>query len=633
MRTLPCVRRLALCATVLVTYLSGPLAGAQDADRPTQILLLSTARQSEQFSQVLERELPRRLADGIGHRIDYYTEYFDANRFPHPEYESVYVDFLRQKYKGKRFDLLLLIGGVARNFASRHRDELFSGIPVVFYSLVPPSDRPANSTGLISAIHFGPSLDLALALQPDLERVFVVSGATPADKQFERQARTEFQRFEERVAFTYLSGLLATDLEAQLATLPPRSAVYYVVVSQDAAGENFQQAPYLARLAKLANAPTYSWADAAVETGIVGGRRRDQMTEIDALSALAVRVLRGERADAIPVSAPELDVDSVDWRQLRRWGLDASRVPAGTRVLFRPPSIWGQYKGYIIGAVMLILAQTGLIASLLVQRAKRQRVERELRGSEQELRGKEARLRVSHDRIQHLSRRLLGEQEAERARIARELHDDIHQQLALLCVDLEELRADAQAVHSVPAISRALEATQGISTSVRHLSHRLHPARLRLIGLVSALGGLRRDLSTPHLSIGFSHLNVPEDIVPDVALCLFRVAQEALGNAVKHSGAGHVSVELTGGPSSVALTITDDGKGFDVERVPNAGLGLMSMRERVEAVGGTLEIQSAPTQGTRLRVTVPTRASASKRSASASVVHPDEETLGASSGC
>src|SRR5262245_32536931 len=601
------VRRPALWITTLVVCLFGPVAGAQEADRTRQVLVLNTARQTEQFSQVSEREIPTLLAAGLGQRIDYYTEYFDANRFPHPQYETVYVDFLRQKYAGKRFDLLLMMGDVAMDFVSRHHDELFSGTPAVFYSLVPPVSRPANSTGLVNTLHFGPSLDLALALQPDLEHVYVVSGATPADRGFENQARTEFRRFERRVQFTYLSGLLAKELEERIRTLPPHSAVYYVVVSQDAAGENFQQMPYVSRIAAAANAPTYSWADAAVETGIVGGRRRDQSTLIKAIAAVAVRVLRGERADDIPVSSPDTDVDSVDWRQLRRWGLAESRVPAGVRVLFRPPSMWDQYKGYIIVAVVLLLAQTALIAALLVQRARRQQVERDLRGSERELRGSEARLRVSYDRIRHLSRRLLGEQEAERARIARELHDDINQQLAILSIDLDRLRSDEPSIHSAEGLSRALETTQGISTSVRDLSHRLHPARLRLIGLVGGLDSLRRELSQPHLSIAFTHQDVPTAIDPDVALCLFRVAQEALGNAVKHSDARHIAVELTGAPSGLGLTITDDGKGFDVESVPNGGLGLVSMRERVESVGGLLEIHASPGSGTRVRVTVPTR--------------------------
>src|SRR5262245_50494734 len=330
MLTLPRgVLRTAVWATTLAACLFGPVVSAQEADRPKQVLVLNTSRQTEQFSQVSEREIPTLLAAGLGQRIDYYTEYFDANRFPHPQYETVYVDFLRQKYEGKRFDLLLMMGEVAMEFVRTHRDELFSGTPAVFYSLVPPVSRPANSTGLVNTLHFGPSLDLALALQPDLEHVYVVSGATPADKGFENQARTEFRRFEGRVEFIYLSGLLAKDLEERIKTLPPHSAVYYVVVSQDAAGENFQQMPYLSHIAAAANAPTYGWADAAVETGILGGRRRDQLNLVTAIAELGLRVLRGERPDDIPVSAPDTDVDSVDWRQLRRWGIDESRVPQG----------------------------------------------------------------------------------------------------------------------------------------------------------------------------------------------------------------------------------------------------------------------------------------------------------------
>jgi two-component system sensor histidine kinase UhpB len=222
-----------------------------------------------------------------------------------------------------------------------------------------------------------------------------------------------------------------------------------------------------------------------------------------------------------------------------------------------------------------------------------------------------AKLRVSYDRIRHLGRRLLGEQEAERARIARELHDDINQQLAVLSIELDRLRSDQMQVHSAKRLSRALETAEGISTSVRELSHRLHPSRLRLIGLVASLDSLCRDLSPAHLRIAICHRGVPPEIDQNIALCIFRVAQEALGNAVKHSNADHVWIDLTGRPSSVALTIADDGKGFDVDSLPNAGLGLMSMTERVESVGGVLEIQATPASGTRLTVTVPTRASES----------------------
>jgi signal transduction histidine kinase len=604
-------RRKALAAIAFTACILASPANAQEANRAKQVLVLNSTRSDDQFSVVWARELPKLLADGLGERVDFYSEYADFVRFSRPEYERAYLDFLRLKYADKHIDLLILIGDVVIDLMSRNRDVLFPGTPAVFYTLTPPGSYLANSTGLTNPLHFSGSLDLALALQPDLERVYVVSGASALDRRNESQARAEFRPFEGRVEFTYLSGLAMQEIEERLRTLPPRSAVFYLVVSRDGAGEPFQAMAALSRVASAANAPTYSWADAAVDSGIVGGRRRDQVAQVRAIATLALRVLRGERADDIPVSSPNTDVDQVDWRQLRRWGLDELRLPAGTRVEFRPPSMWDQYSRYIISAVMLLLAQTALIAGLLVQRTQRQRVERELRGSQ-------AKLRVSHDRIRDLSRRLLGEQEAERARIARELHDDIDQQLAILSIELDGLRSDQLQV-SAKRLSRAMETTQGISMSVRELSHRLHPSRLRLIGLVPALDNLRRDLSPPHLPIAFCHRNVPAEIDQNIALCVFRVAQEALGNAVKHSDAGHIWVELTGGPSSVALTITDDGKGFDVNGLPNAGLGLISMRERVESVGGVLEIHATPASGTCLSVTVPTQTSESAFAAVASV--------------
>jgi len=598
------VRHRTWWAIALTVAVLCPLASVHAADGPKQVLVLNSTRGDDQFSLVWARELPKLLAEGLGKRVDFYVEYVDFVRFSRPEYESAYLDFLRLKYAEKRVDLLITIGEAALDFMSRNRNVLFRGTPAVFYSHVPPASHFADSTGLINPLNFSRSLDLARALQPDLEHVYVVSGAGALDRRNEGQARAEFRPFEGRVEFTYLSGLVMRDLEGRLRRLPPRSAVFYVVVSEDGAGEHFQVMSSLGRVAAAANAPTYSWADGAVDAGIVGGSRRDQLAETRAIATLALRVLGGERADDIPVSSPNTDVDMVDWRQLRRWGLDESRLPTGTRILFREPTVWDQYERYIVGALMLMLAQTALITGLLVQRAKRQRAELKFRGSQ-------ARLRLSYDRIRELSRRLLIEQEAERARISRELHDDINQQLAILSIELDRFRAERLEPNAAKMLSEALATAHGISKSVRELCHRLHPPRLTLAGLVTGLESLSRDLSPPHLPISFRHRELPAEIDQHIALCLFRVAQEALVNAIKHSDATQVRVELTGGPSNVALTIADDGKGFAADGVSHAGLGLISMRERVESVGGVLEIREAPTSGTRLRVTVPTHLSES----------------------
>jgi len=546
------VRRRAALALVFAVCVLGSRADAQEAERAKQVLVLNSTRLDDQFSVVWTRELPKLLSAGLKERVDFYAEYIDFVRFPGIEFESAYLDFLRLKYAGKPVDLLIVIGSPAIDFVSRHRNDVFGSTPAVFYSLDPSQRRLTNATGLVNPLHFGRSIALALALQPDLKRVYVVSGASAADQGYERQAKEEFAPFEGRVEFTYLSGLAMQDLEKRLRNLPPRSAVFYVVVRQDGAGEQFQVMAALARVASAANAPTYSWADAAVDSGIVGGSRRDQLAQTRAIATLGLRVLRGERADDIPVSSPNTDVDQVDSRQLRRWGIDASRVPTGTGRLFWEANVWDRYRRYIILAMVLMAAQAALIGTLLVQRARRRRVELELR--------------MSYDRIRHLGRRLLGEQDAERARIARELHDDIHQQLAVLSIELDQLRSD-RSIDGAPQLSSALETAQNISTSVRELSHRLHPSRLQLIGLV---------------------------------------AQEALANAVKHSGAHHIGLDLSGGPSGVTLTITDDGRGFDVGNVATRGLGLISMRERVESVRGVLEIHATPAEGTRLQVTVPT---------------------------
>jgi signal transduction histidine kinase len=327
-----------------------------------------------------------------------------------------------------------------------------------------------------------------------------------------------------------------------------------------------------------------------MDHGIVGGSLLDRQAMMEAVAEVGLTVLGGERADSIPISSPNLNVTQVDWRQLRRWGISEARVPAGTLIRFREPSVWDRYNVYILSALAILLAQTALIAGLLIQRTKRQEAEEQVRGS--------------YARIRDLGARLLNSQETERARIARELHDDISQQMALMTIDLE-LLAGAEHPQSDKLAAEALTRAHDISRSVHDLSHRLHPAKLRLIGLIGALQSLRNELSKSEITIEFTYDNVPSALPPDVTLCLFRIVQEALQNALKYSRAHEVSVHLSGNSEALTLVIKDDGVGFDVDAAWGSGLGLISMRERLEAIGGTFEIRSKPAAGTRLEVKVP----------------------------
>lgn len=567
------------------------------AQRQRQVLVVYSTRRDAQIAIVGDRRIPRILEEGLREGLDYHSEYIDQGRFPDPQYREALRDFLRLKYKGEPFDVVIAVSDLSLQFVEAARHELFPDTPVVFFASFPVTTRLANSTGVVSRTDLGATVALASELQPDLQRVFVVNGADMSDLPSERLAREQFRQFEPRLTFTYLTGLPTEELERRVAALPARSILYYLVVNRDGAGQNFHPLEYIDRLSKVTSAPIYSWVDSALDHGIVGGSLKDQEAQTEAIGQLALRVLRGERADDIPVLSPDLNVPQVDWRQLRRWGISEARVPAGTIVKFRELSAWDRYKVYILGALALLVAQTTLIAGLLIQRARRQRAEQEARGSQ-------AALQTSRGRIRDLGARLLNAQETERSRIARELHDDISQQMALLEIDLELLGGAVQG-HPGELAGDALNRAQGVARSVHDLSHRLHPAKLRLIGLVSALDGLQRELSRSDIAISFTHDNVPSTLPADLTLCLFRVAQEALQNALKYSGASRVLMHLRGVPGGLALTVTDDGVGFDVNAAWVKGLGLISMGERLEAIGGTFEIHSTSGGGTRLEATVP----------------------------
>lgn len=210
-------------------------------------------------------------------------------------------------------------------------------------------------------------------------------------------------------------------------------------------------------------------------------------------------------------------------------------------------------------------------------------------------------------RLRDLSGRLIRAQEEERSRIARELHDNLNQQLALLSTELEQLvQHSSPRAHLETKVRVLTKRVQEISSLVHHMSYQLHPSRLDYLGLVPALRALCRDVSEASgPKIDFRESNVPEGIPKDVALCLFRVAQESLRNAVRHSGAASVLCELCQRKGLLDLTITDSGTGFELEAArAKGGLGLVSMEERLRSVGGELVIRSRPLRGTQIEARI-----------------------------
>jgi len=310
---------------------------------------------------------------------------------------------------------------------------------------------------------------------------------------------------------------------------------------------------------------------------------------------LAAEIVDGRKPADIPiVDGPSLYV--FDWKQLKRWNLSESRLPANSIVLNREPTLWQRAKWILLSGLAVILGLAALAGYLLY---------------------KQKQLNAAQQEQMRLSGMLINAQEDERRRLASELHDDFSQRLALLSLGLETA---AEAIpDSAEEINRQLQELMNsageIGADLHTLSHRLHSSTLERLGLASGVASFCKEFAAQQgTEVAFSHQNVPRFVPPAVALCVFRIVQEALRNVKKHSGAAHARVQLERVDDVLHLSISDDGRGFDVKRVSDGqGLGLWSMQERVRLVAGRFETHSESQKGTRIDVWTPLLDGSDKR--------------------
>jgi len=251
---------------------------------------------------------------------------------------------------------------------------------------------------------------------------------------------------------------------------------------------------------------------------------------------------------------------------------------------------------------LIVTAPPMLFVAVLIE--ERRAVERDLKRSR-------AILRQNYERIHDLAGKLLHAQEDERRRIARELHDDIGQRLALLAVMTTKLcHGFSPLMEKERALAKNLIVdVQTLSSDIHTISHQLHSTALQHMGLEVALKGLCTTIARQHQIVVDFHSNGITGLHRDVDLCLFRVAQEALNNAVRHGAAKQIEVSLRKSAQLLSMKVKDEGVGFDPVRVSN-GLGLISMRERLRFVGGDVIVKSAAGSGTEITAQVPLRESA-----------------------
>ena len=526
------------------------------------------------------------LVQQLGRPVAFHDVSLDVERGP-LEDERAFIDFLRDRYGSKPPDLVVTIGAPAARFHKALRPQLFAQAPALITGIdqrfieglgLQPRDRAVTID-----INYRAIVEGMRALLPATNLVAIVQGASAHEQSRLKLAEADFAAA--GVSTLALGGLALDELRHRVATLPPGSVVFYGMYAIGPDGVLQENDRALAAVRDASAAPVFGLYESQLGGGIVGGRLFDLREMGRASARVARRMLAHDDAgapDATSLALP-LGTPAYDARELDRWHIPESRLPAGADVRFREPSLWQRHRTLAMAIAAVFVVQATLIVALLLQRARRRLAEREALG---------------------LGGRLLTAHEDERRRLARELHDDLTQRLARLAIDASRLERTAGPGSDAAAMREDLVR---LSEDVHALSYRLHPSVLDDLGLVEALRAeCDRIARAGDVRVSVEATDVPVRVPDDAQLCLFRVAQEALNNASRHARASSIKVLLQPSGRGLQLAVSDDGTGFDAHRAPaKASLGMASMRERVRAVQGRLGIESTPGRGTTVTAWVP----------------------------
>jgi len=368
-----------LCLYVMLALLWCPLAahGAGLPDRKTVVLLYPDSRLLPETIAV-EQGIRSTLEPAVASGLDFYTEYLDLGLVSEDRSEQLLTRFLRQKYQGRKVDLVIPVAFPTLHFFLQHRDELFPGVPAIFCAAnldaIKGLDLGPDITGVRLRSEWGATLEAALTVDPRIQQVTVITGTSEIDRDLEAAAVEDLSRYQTRVTLTYLTGLPMAKLLDAVARLPQNHIVLFVSLLRDGAGHLFTNPEAVSLIARASSVPVYSWSETHLGHGIVGGRLASFEAQGIRAAELGLRILRGEQPKNLPIVDGEGAAYIFDVRQLRRWGIGENRLPHGSILRYQDPSLWALYRGYAVGGV-LVLGVMSLVWGLLLQRAGRRRVE------------------------------------------------------------------------------------------------------------------------------------------------------------------------------------------------------------------------------------------------------------------
>jgi signal transduction histidine kinase len=585
------VTRHALTLIGVLLACSCPAADALAQGTAKTVLVLYDGGREFSSIQLTDRAIDATLQEAFGDRVTIFREYMDLTRISAPNYADLLRAFYRAKYAGNTPDVIIAIRGRPLDFLLMDGERLFPGTPIVSAGLAPEQLRsrslPPDVTGTTLNVAYWPTITLARTLQPEISQLVVVTGASPNDRALEALVRSELQAHDGALTFTYVSGLSTEDTVQRVSRLPARTAVLFVSFAQDSQGRSFLPTDAVRLIARAANVPTYVNSEDVLDAGAMGGSLISFTALGKNAAAAALRILNGGHASEMPFTESTARTITVDAREMARWSIPMTRVPVDGVVLNRTPTVWEAYRWRIVAGIVVVVLQSTLIATLLVQRRRRHTAEAELRSSEER----------RHTAVLD-----------ERNRMARDMHDTLAQGFTGVIVQLqaaEHARAHGSVADMASHMARARELARHSLGEARRSIRALRPAVLETNDLCAALERtLTQITANTTLRATFTTQGEPRAAARITEENLVRIHQEMLTNCLKHSGATAVSATLSFDPQGLRLDVQDNGHGFDPS-TRHDGLGLLGIRERVHRLGGELSIDAHLGRGTKMSVLLP----------------------------
>ena len=614
------LRRRILCvlATISLICLSGFVSHAATVEGlgvKRVLILHSFGRNFAPFTAV-SSTFRSELAQQSAAPIEFLEASLESTLFAEAGSETPLVEYLRALFARRPADLLVAIGAPAMMFFQRHRETL-SGVPMLVVAAdkrrLGDLERDGNATA------FGISLDLAgvveniLRILPRTTNIEVVTGNSPFERFWQTEFRRDTQRLNDRVRLNWLNDLSFEQIRGRLSMLPRNSAIIYFLLVVDAAGLPYEQERALDVLRQESNAPIFGIFDHQLGRGIVGGPLLPYQRVSRESARIALRILNGTPANRIqPVflgpAQPEYD-----WRELRRWDINESRLPPGSLLRFRSPSLWEQYRWYVIAALAIIALQAVLIADLLLQHTRRRRTEMDLRRNREQLAHVtristmgELAASLAHELNQPLTAILSNAQAAQRFLASKPA--DLREVQEIL----EDIVSDNNRAGEVIRRMRALVKKEELEFAPIHIAS--------VIGEVVQLLHSDEILHNIHVELdcqdGLPNVRGDRVQLQQVILNLLMNAFDAMKQTPSQDREVMVRAHVNG-DGVVEISVRDHGIGFPTDKLAKIfdpfyttkhdglGMGLAISRSIVEAHGGRLWAKNNTDRGSTFYFTIP----------------------------